>query len=584
MKTPAQTEPAVPGMASAATNSSVPVKSPLSAKLSVRPKPSAPVYSIIVPVFRTPGKFLAEMIDSVTAQTDPRFELILFDDGSDDAELTAAMQAAAARDSRLVVVAGTENIGIVGATQAALAMAAGEYVALLDHDDLLAPTALQRVGDVFDAAAGAGRPIDIVYTDEDQLHPDGHFRVAFRKPDFSPERLRGQMYFGHLTVYRRSLLAQLGGFRPGYDGSQDYDLALRAIEVAAGVQHLPEVLYHWRIHPASVSQRPDNATVFDAARRALADHLERTGVAGAVEQVHPVGIYRIHRQLKSPPLVSIIIPTRGSRGLIRGVSRVMIVDAVRSVVELSTYPNYEIVLVADTATPTAVLRDLKTIAGDRLRVIPFDGPFNFSAKMNLGAARAQGDLLLLLNDDVEIVSPDWIETMTALALIADVGMVGAKLLFEDGTIQHLGHLYEGGEVTHVAGGAPADWPGPVGDLLMEREVSGVTAACALVRRDVFEEVGGLSPALPINFNDVDLSLKITASGYRILITPFAVLYHFESKTRLRSVTAHEVGTLRRRWDHRLVLDPFWRHDPVEVATAQAQATAAAVVARKLIAG
>ncbi len=532
-----------------------------------------PRFSLLVPVYKTPLNYLREMIDSVVGQTATSFELILVDDGSRDSSLTAALDAAAAADPRIVPVVLAENAGIVAATAAGLAVAAGEFVALLDHDDILVRTALERVAAALDAAESAGQSIDLLYTDEDQLHPDGEFRGAFRKPDFSPERLRGQMYLGHLSVYRRSLLERVGGFRPGYDGSQDYDLALRATEAAAGVLHLPEVLYHWRIHPDSVSHRSDNAPVFDAARRALADHLERTGIAGSVEQVHPVGIYRIRRELPDPPLVSIIIPTRGSRGYTHGADRVMVVDAVRSLVERSTYPNYEIVLVADTATPSSVLDDLFALAGDRLRVIPYAAPFNFSAKMNLGALEAAGDLLLLLNDDVEILSPDWMETMVALAIIHDVGMVGAKLLYEDGTVQHLGHLYERGEVTHVAGGAPADWPGPVGDLLLEREVSGVTAACALLRRDVFDEVGGLSPALPVNFNDVDLSLKITGAGYRILVTPFAVLHHFETKTREKSVASHEVIALRRRWDHRLLVDPFWRHDPAEVAAAQAAATA-----------
>ena len=529
--------------------------------------------SVLVPVYRTPPAYLAEMIGSVLAQTDPGFELILVDDGSDDAVLTAALAAATRADPRIVVVALEQNAGIVAATAAGLAVARGEFVALLDHDDLLVPTALERVRTALAQAEAQGRAVDVLYTDEDQLHPDGELRAAFRKPDFSPARLAGQMYLGHLTVYRRSLLTEVGGFRAGYDGSQDYDLALRAVEVARGVLHLPEVLYHWRIHPQSVSHRSDNSAVFDAARRALADHLQRTGTAGTVEQVHPVGIYRIRRELAEQPLVSIIIPTNGSRGFTRGAQRVMVVDAVRSLVERSTYREYEIVLVADSSTPPSVLADLTAIAGDRLRVVPFTGAFNFSAKCNVGALAAAGDLLLLLNDDVEVLTPDWLETMVALAVQPDVGMVGAKLLYEDGTIQHLGHLYERGDVTHVAAGAPADWPGPVGDLLVEREVSGVTAACALLRRDVFDEVGGLSPAMPINFNDVDLSLKITGAGYRILVTPFAVLHHFESRTRDRSVASHEVIALRRRWDHRLLVDPFWRHDPADVAAAQAAAVA-----------
>ena len=535
----------------------------------------SPRISILVPVYRTPLDYLSAMIDSVVGQTMDSFELILVDDGSDDQALAEALAAAAAADPRIVVITLPRNSGIVAATAAGLAAAKGEFVALVDHDDTLVPTALERVVAALDESAAAGEPVDVLYTDEDQLHADGEYRAAFRKPDFSPERLRGQMYLGHLTVYRRSLLEQVGGFRTGFDGSQDYDLALRATEAAAKVLHVPEVLYHWRIHPESVSHRSDNAPVFDAARRALTEHLQRSGIDGAVEQVHPVGIYRVRRELPDPPLVSIVIPTRGSRGFTNGAHRVMVVHAVRSLVERSTYPNYEIVVVADTATPPSVLRDLALVAGDRLTVVPFSGPFDFSAKMNRGVLAAAGDLLLLLNDDVEILVPDWIETMVALALADDVGMVGAKLLYEDGTIQHVGHLYERGDVTHVAAGAPADWPGPVGDLLLEREVSGVTAACALLRRSVYEEVGGLSGALPINFNDVDLSLKITGAGYRILVTPFAVLHHFESKSRERSVASHEVLALRRRWDHRLLIDPFWRHDAADVSQAQAAATAAA---------
>jgi GT2 family glycosyltransferase len=519
-------------------------------------------YSILVPVYRTRNDHLTEMIDSVRAQTDSDWELLLVDDGSDDARLTADLEAAAASDDRIVVDVLDSNGGIGAATARGLELARGEFICLLDHDDLLVPDALALV-----RAAIADHPeADVLYTDEDQLHPGGIVTAAFRKPDFSAERLRGQMYLGHLVSYRKSLLDIVGGFRSGYDGSQDYDLALRATEAAREVVHIPHVAYHWRIHSASASHREDNAGVFDSARRALADHLDRAGIDGEVQRVHEVGVYRIIRRLPDPPKVSIIIPTRGTRGWVWGRERVLVVDAVRSVVESSTYPDYEIVLVADTATPESVLADLRDVAGARLIVVPYEGPFSFSAKINIGAVAATGDQLLLLNDDIEVVSPDWISTMVALSA-GDVGMVGAKLLYEDGTVQHLGHLYERGEVTHVAAGCPADWPGPFADLLIDRDVSGVTGACALVRREVFEAVGGLSPALPVNFNDVDLSLKITQAGYRILVTPHAVLYHFESKTRPRTVAPSEVHTLRRRWNHRLLVDPHWRHDP-ELVTAQ----------------
>ena len=517
--------------------------------------------SLLVPVYRTPLDYLTEMVGSVQAQTDPRWQLILLDDGSGDPDLTAAMAELGAGDQRIVMASLPVNSGIVAATAAALELATGEFVALLDHDDVLAPTAVERVRN----AIAADPQIDMLYTDEDQLHPDGEFWAAFAKPEFSPERLRGQMYLGHLTVYRRSLIDRVGGIRSGYDGSQDYDLALRATEQARTIAHLPEVLYHWRIHPQSVSHRADNEPVFDAARRALADHLVRVGIDGTVEQVHPVGVYRIRRRLPATPLVSIIIPTRGSHSYVRGAERPLVVHAVRSVVERTTYPHYEIVLMADTTTPAAVLDQLRELAGPRLRVVDYPGPFNFADKINRGAMHAAGDLLMLLNDDVEVVSADWLETMVGLTLESDVGMVGAKLLYEDGTIQHIGHLYQGTDAAHLAGGAPADWPGMQADLLVEREVSGVTAACALLPRAAFEQVGGMSTQFPINFNDVDLSMKLTQAGYRILITPHAVLYHFESKSRVAAVTESEVRILRRRWDRRLDIDPYWAYGRDQVA-------------------
>jgi GT2 family glycosyltransferase len=261
------------------------------------------------------------------------------------------------------------------------------------------------------------------------------------------------------------------------------------------------------------------------------------------------------------PLVSIVVPTRGSRGFIRGADRSLVLHALGSLADNSSYPAIEVILVADRATPVATLAALRQRWGRRLRVVHHDGPFNFSAQVNRGVLHSAGELVVLLNDDVEVITPDWLETMAGLALDPGVGMVGAKLLYEDGTLQHIGHLYERNDAAHLAAGAPADWPGMQADLLVQREVSGVTAACAMLRRDVFEHVGGLSPELPINFNDVDLSMKITQAGFRIVVTPYAQLFHFESRSRPRTVTASEVRVLRGRWNRRLQVDPYWRHDP-----------------------
>jgi O-antigen biosynthesis protein len=516
---------------------------------------SSVLFTVLVPLYRTQPDHFREMLASVLEQTESSFELVLVDDGSDDPELTGLLAEAAAADPRVRVVALRENRGITAASQAGLDVASGRYVALLDHDDLLEARALAVVRDAVDRFPSA----DVLYTDEDQLHDDGTFRATFRKPAFSPERLRGQNYVGHLSIYRRELLSEIGGFRPGFDGSQDYDLLLRATERARLVVHIPEVVYHWRIHRSSVSHREENAPVFEAARRALGDHLERVGIAGQVEQVHPAGVYRIRRSLSDPPPVTIVIPTRGSRSVVRGQDRVLVVEAVTSVLEKTTYPVFDVLVVADETTPADVREALVALAPDRVRIIDFPYPFNYSHKINLGVVRARADLLLLLNDDTEVVSPDWLDTMVGL-LAPDVGMVGAKLLYEDGAVQHLGLHVGRGDVMHIGEGDAGDSSGPFADHWVDRESSGVTGACALVPRRVFEEVGGLTLAMPVNFNDVDLGFKILDAGYRIIATPYAVLHHFESRSRTRGVTSTEVQALRDRWRHRLAGDDFWRHE------------------------
>ena len=511
------------------------------------------LFTVLVPLYRTQPDHFSAMVDSVLTQTERSLELVLVDDGSEDAGLTTLLAEAAAADPRVRVVALEQNQGISGASAAGLAAATGEFVALVDHDDLLEPRALEVVRDALDRFPEA----DILYTDEDQLHEDGSFQAEFRKPAFSPERLRGQNYFGHLSVFRRALVTAVGGFRLGFEGSQDYDLVLRASERARLIVHIPEVVYHWRIHSASVSHRSENAPVFDAAHRALAEHLERTGIDGTVEQVHNAGVYRIRRRLAETPPVTIIIPTRGSRSVVHGAERVMVVEAVRTLLAKTTYPDFDVLVVADSPTPADVRADLVALAPDRVRVIPYPFPFNYSDKINYGVVRARADLLLTLNDDTEILDGDWLETMVGL-LAPDVGMVGAKLLYEDELVQHLGLHVGLGDVMHIGEGLPADDVGPFAAHIVDREVSGVTGACTLVPRHVFEQVGGLAPVLPINFNDVDFGFKILDAGYRVLVTPHAVLHHFESRTRHRRALATEVDLLRARWAHRLASDDFWR--------------------------
>jgi O-antigen biosynthesis protein len=452
----------------------------------------------------------------------------------------------------------TTNGGIVDASNDALERATGEFVVLLDHDDVLDPHALAEVA----AAVDADPEIDYLYSDEDHLTLEGHRVDAFYKPDWSPERLRSQNYCCHLSVLRRRVVDEVGRFRPGFDGSQDYDLILRVSEQARHVHHIPRTLYHWRRLPtsaaASTSAKP---YAYDAGRRAIQEHCDRIGIDAVVEEQDPPGTYRVRRKVHGDPLVSIIIPTCGSRGRVWGVERDYVVGAVQSVLEQATHTNVEFVIVADDTTPAPVIAALERLAGDRLKVVWYDRPFNFSEKINLGRQYADGEFLLLLNDDIELISRDFIEVMVGIAQDADVGSVGAKLLFSDGTLQHAGHVYNG-DPYHIFFKWHGSEIGPSSMLKIARECIGVTAACLVIRPEVFDAVGGLSTEFASNFNDVDFALKLRRAGFRNVWTPYAELYHFESVTRDPTVTPEEYALLRRRWDDCLTGDPYYNDNLV----------------------
>ena len=513
-----------------------------------------PRFSIVTPVYDPPIDALRAMITSVATQPFPDWELCLVDDASTDAAVLDVLTEAASADPRVRVTRRVENGGIVRASNDGLAMATGELLVFVDHDDVLGVDALGVIARAIDDHG----PVDFAYTDEAKLLPDGRRGMPFYKPDWSPERMRSQMYTGHLSVMRRSLVEALGGFREEFEGSQDYDLVLRLTERTDRILHIPEMLYLWRALPTSAAGDTDaKPYAFEAGRRAVQEHCDRVGIDGTVELLPRAGCHRVRRRVRGEPLVSIVIPTRGGGSRVDGVPRVHVEHAVRSVVERSTYPNIELVVVADRATPPEVVAALEEIGRGRLRLVWFDGPFNFSAKINAGVLESSGDVILMLNDDVEVVTPDWIETLVALAQEPDCGMAGAKLLFADGTLQHAGHVYLGGNMTHIYLGYPEDEPGMEHMLHLERECSGVTAACAAVRRDVFEAVGGLCEDLATNFNDVDFSLKIRQLGLRIVWTPHAVLYHFESSTRVRAVTSADVEIIGARWGCVLAADPYY---------------------------
>lgn len=502
-------------------------------------------FSIVTPVFRPRPDHLQMTIDSVREQEFTDWEWILVDDASGEPEVSAVLRRAAKEDSRIKVIERQENGHIVAASNDGLMAATGEWIVLLDHDDLLVPSSLLR----FDEAIRTHPRAGYVYSDEDKIDDAGLLSGEFSKPDWSPERLRHQMYLGHLSALRHDLVKDVGGFREGFDGSQDHDLALRVTERCEEVVHLPEVLYHWRIVPGSVAGDPDAkdyATV--AGLKAVQDHLERVGRGNDRAKTTRVAhTYAIERSFESDLRVSVVIPTRGTNARIWGRKRTLVAETVRSLLAHTDHRNLEIIVVYDKETPESVLEELKSICGYRLVLKSYDRPFNFSEKCNSGFMVASGDILVFLNDDMEITSSSFIESLCAPLQESGIGLTGAFLTYPNGLIQHAGLVIQETDFMHAYLGHPSDALGYFNELVLDHEVSALTAACVAVRREVFSSVGGFTVALPMNFNDVDFSYKIRALGLRLVWLSEARAVHLESVTRETQVHDWEVRMILDRW-------------------------------------
>lgn len=496
-----------------------------------------PKFSIIMPTYNTCPEHLAAAIESVRAQCYPYWELCVADDGSSEPAVRDTLKVYCRKDPRVKVEFLDKRHGIVGASNAALGLATGEFVAFLDHDDELAPWALYEVA----RRLNADPAVDIVYSDEDKADVDGRRTNPFFKPGFSPETLLSMNHVGHLLVVRRDLLKEVRGFRPGFDGSQDHDLLLRLTERTSRVAHIPKVLYHWREAPGSaagdISAKP---YAVKAAIRAIEDALQRRGLSGTVEAVLP-GLYRIRWHLKNTPLVTIIIPVRDRVDLLR--------RCVGSIFEKSTYRNWELLIVNNQSSEPATLAFLRELSKlSNVKVLEYNDRFNFSKINNFAVSYANGEVLLFLNNDVEVVTPNWLEELLGFAEQPEIGAVGAKLLLPDGRIQHGGVVLGlSGGADHAFYGLPGDEPGYFGLAAVARNCSAVTAACLMTRRRVFEEVGGFDPNLDVAFNDVDLCLRMLAAGYRVVWTPFAVLYHYESSTRKKAHPVENTRYFLKKW-------------------------------------
>jgi GT2 family glycosyltransferase len=448
-----------------------------------------------------------------------------------------------AKDTELRVV--TSLAGLAHAVEGTSA----EFVTWLDAGDRLDSTAFEHV------LAAATEDVDFIYTDEDEFDADGSTADVRLKPDWSPDRLRLYPYTGRLAVVRRATLDAAGGIRDDLAAACDHDVALRVGERARRVAHVAEVLYHRRVPDSGTISEPDHA----AARRAVTEHLERVGFPAIVEpDLEKPHLLRLRPSLTSQPRVSIVIPTGGHQRVVHGKLLNLVANCVGSVVRRSTYPDYEIVCVVDVGTDDDAVAELVAAGGDKIRITPYGERFSFARKINLGVLHAQSDFLVFLNDDTEVISPDWIESLLMFAQDAEVGAVGAKLRFADRRLQHVGVVAVDGNVGHPYYGFPADFDGHMDNTRTPTNCIAVTAACLMTRRDCFEAVGGLSLQFPLNYNDIDYGLKLHRSGYRNVFNPYAELFHFETSSRATgSISDVELAALRDRWGSVLRRDPYY---------------------------
>jgi GT2 family glycosyltransferase len=509
----------------------------------------APLISILMPTFNPPLKHLRSAIESVQSQLYENWELCIADDNSSDKRVLELLKEFELRDERIKIVFRSENGHISRATNSALELASGNYVALLDHDDVLSEDALYHVANELNQFPDAR----LLYSDEDKISETGKRFEPYFKPSYSPDLLLSQNYISHLGVYETKLLREIEGMRPDFEGAQDYDLLLRFIERISPdqIRHIPRVLYHWRTTRGSTSTgaaAKPYATL--AARRAIQEHLDRTGERATAEAAPGYPHY---------PKITILIPIR---------DRVALLDnCLRSIRDKSSYPNYELLIVDNDSHEEHTLTYLDKLEQSReALVLRYPGRFNYSGINNFGAGHASGEILVLLNNDVEVISPDWLEELAGQALRPEVGAVGARLLFPDGTIQHAGvTLGIGGVASHTLHGTSGHGAKHFGHANLIRNVSAVTGACLATRKSTFLEMGGLDQVdLTVGYNDTDYCMRVMQSGLRVLYTPYAELVHHESKSRGSDFAGpklcrflEEQAIVRARWPELLNNDPFY---------------------------
>lgn len=520
-----------------------------------------PQISIVVPLYNTPETFLREMIESVMASTYENWELCLADGTPGESVIPAIVQEYQQNDrkiidkeaSRVVYQKLKENGGIAENTNAAIAMAGGDYIAFLDHDDVITPDALYEMADRIIKGRNQGKEPEVLYSDEDKTDAgqtkvmDPHF-----KPDFNPDLLCSNNYITHFLVVKRELADRIGGIRKDFDGAQDYDFVLRATEQAKVIAHIPKILYHWRMHELSTAGDGDSKSYArDAGKRAIEAHLERIGVEGSVEPTQYFGFYRVNYKLTERPLVSIIIPNKDETETLK-----KCLDAIAK----SSYENYEVIIVENNSTEEATFSFYKKIESDKIRVVYYPDAFNYSKLNNFGASYANGTYYILMNNDIEVIETNWIEQMLSNCERREVGVVGARLYYPDNTIQHAGLVVGvGGSLRGIGAnlyqGMRRERSGYMHRAAIQMNYSAVTAALLMVKKEVYDKVNGFEEELSVAFNDVDFCLRVREAGYLIVYDPRVEAYHYESKSRGAEDSPEKVARfqseiefMRNRWE------------------------------------
>ena len=519
--------------------------------------PRKPLISILMPVYNARLEWLLRAVASVQAQIYTNWELCIADDASSDPSGRQALARLASQDSRIKIVHRPQNGHISAASNSAMGLVQGEWTALMDQDDLLPIHALAWVAD----AINRHPDIQLIYSDEDKIDDADRRFDPYFKPDWNVDLFRSQNMFSHLGVYRTNLLRDVRGFREGFEGAQDYDVVLRCIERIRPdqIHHIPKVLYHWRVHADSTASSTDAKPYAQiAGARALEEHFARSGIKGRVE--HVGNGYRVHYDLPDAmPLVSLIIPTRNAKELVR--------QCIDSIVELTTYRNYEIILIDNGSDdPDSIDYFTSLAARPNFRVIRDDGEFNYSALNNAAVRQARGDIVGLINNDIEVITPDWLSDMVSIASQPGVGAVGARLWYPDNTLQHGGVILGiGGVAGHSHKRLPKERRGYFERAALMQSFSAVTAACLVIQKRHYLSVGGLNEVnLKVAFNDVDFCIRLREVGLRNVWTPYAELFHHESATRGDDIQPEkqrrfesEVRYMKTHWGDALNRDPAY---------------------------